>query len=112
MGGVEAGLGNLEAARAAYRESLELSRQLRESLGDTPQALRDLSVSLDNVGGVEADLGNLEAARAAAAECLELSRRLLVAYPDYPGFHKDLAWLESHWRDFLQGPKDDGERLQ
>ena len=47
VGDVERDLGNLEAARAAYRESLDLCRRLREAVGDTPQALRDLSVSLE-----------------------------------------------------------------
>ena len=39
VGNVERDLGDLGAARAAYRESLELRRQLR--------AARDLSVSLE-----------------------------------------------------------------
>ena len=37
---MERDLGDLEAARAAYRESLELRRQLRAALGEAPQALR------------------------------------------------------------------------
>ena len=73
VGRTERDLGNLEAARTAYRESLELRRRLREALGDTPQALRDLSVSLNNVGRIERDLGNLEAARTAYRESLELA---------------------------------------
>ena len=97
LGGVEADLGNLEPARAAYRESLELRRQLRDALGDTPQALRDLSVSLNKVGGVEADLGNLEPARAAYRESLELSRQLRDACPTVPQFQRDLAWIEARW---------------
>ena len=63
-GDVERDLGNLEAARTVYRESLDLCRRLRAAVGDTPQALRDLSLSLDNVGDIDRDLGNLEAARA------------------------------------------------
>ena len=68
---MERDLGDLGAARAAYRESLELRRQLLSALGDAPQALRDLSVSLNKVGDVERDLGDLEAARAAYRESLE-----------------------------------------
>ena len=34
----------------AYRESLDLCRQLRTALGDSPQVLRDLSVSLNKLG--------------------------------------------------------------
>ena len=57
--------GNLEAALNAYRDSLKLREQLRASLGDTPQTLRDLSVSLDNLGDAEGAIGNGAAALAA-----------------------------------------------
>ena len=70
---------------------------MRDALGDTPQALRDLSVSLNKVGGVEADLGNLEPARAAYRESLELSRQLRDACPTVPQFQRDLAWIEARW---------------
>ena len=95
----EGDLGNLEAARSTYRESLELRRRLREALGDTPQALRDLSISLDNVGQVEGDLGNLEAARSAYRESLELARRLARTFPDQPRYQQDLAWIEARIGD-------------
>ena len=45
-------------------KSLDLRRRVRETVGDTPQTLRDLSVSLERVGDIERALGNLEAARA------------------------------------------------
>jgi tetratricopeptide (TPR) repeat protein len=83
--------GNLEAARSAYRESLEIDRQLRTRFGDTPQALRDLSVSLNNVGRVERDLGNLEAARSAYRESLELRRQLRTSFGDTPQALRDLS---------------------
>jgi len=101
VGRVEGDLGNLEAARAAYRESLELRRRLREAVGDTPQALRDLSISLDNVGQVERDLGNLEAARAAYRESLEIARRLRHAFPDQPRYQQDLARLEARFKAIM-----------
>ncbi|MEI7869509.1 MAG: hypothetical protein WCI11_16595, partial [Candidatus Methylumidiphilus sp.] len=91
-----------EPARAAYRESLVLRRQLRDSLGDTPQALRDLSVSLNNVGKVEADLGNLEPARAAYRESLVLRRQLRQAFPDHAQLVRDLAWIEARWAEFIE----------
>ena len=91
LGDLAADLGDLEAARSAYGESLELRRRLRTSLGDTPQVLRDLSVSLDNVGGVAADLGDLEAARSAYGESLELRRRLRTSLGDTPQVLRDLS---------------------
>jgi hypothetical protein len=74
---------------------LELSRRLREAVGDAPQTLRDLSVSLNKVGGVDKALGRLEEARAAYAESLELSSRLAKNFPDVPQYRKDLATMEA-----------------
>ncbi len=68
--------GDLVAAHAIARQVLDLARALRQSLGDTPQMLRDLSVSLDNVGGLERVLGNPETARAAFQESFEIRQRL------------------------------------
>ncbi len=99
VGQTERDLGNLEAARTAYRESLELRRHLREALGDTPQALRDLSISLNNVGRTERDLGNLEAARTAYRESLDIARRLARSFPDQPQYRQDLAWIEAQAAD-------------
>ncbi len=58
-----AGAGDWPQAESAYRESLALSRQLVERLGGTPEALRDLSVSLDNVGQVARRKGDWRAGR-------------------------------------------------
>lgn len=111
VGGIEEALGKLEAARAAYREGLELARRLLEVLGGwTPPALRDLSVSLDNVGGIEETLGNLEAARGAYRGSLEGFRRLRVAYPKHPQFDRDMAFAEARSRP-VRGPRRPTPRL-
>ena len=47
VGQTERDSGRLDAALAAFRESLEICRRLRQTLGDTPQVLRDLSISLN-----------------------------------------------------------------
>jgi hypothetical protein len=44
-------------------------------LGDTPQALRDLSVSLNKVGNVERELGNLSEGLAAYRQSLGFLRQ-------------------------------------
>ena len=71
---VERDLGDLgRRARAAYRESLGAApANCARRSARRPQALRDLSVSLNKVGDVERDLGDLEAARAAYRESLEV----------------------------------------
>jgi tetratricopeptide (TPR) repeat protein len=71
------------------------ARRLREAVGDTPQALRDLSTALNNIGRVEGDLGDLEAARSAYRESLELCRRLREAVGDMPQALRDLSVLLS-----------------
>ena len=80
----------MDAAAQAYRESLELRRRRREQLGDTPQALRDHSVSLNNVGDVERDSGRLDAALQAYRESLEIRRRLREQIGDTPQTLRDL----------------------
>ncbi len=105
VGEVERDLGNLEAARTAYRESLESRRRLREAVGDTPQALRDLSISLDYVGEVERDLGDLEAARGIWRESLEIARRLSATFPDQPQLQQNLARIEARSKALLDGPQ-------
>ena len=66
----------LQGAAEAYAESLQISRKLLAQLGETPQGLRDLSISLNNVGGVARDLGQLEVAVAALEEASAVRARL------------------------------------
>ena len=42
---LEARAGNLDHATNAYRESLDIRRRILDTYGDTPEALRDLSIS-------------------------------------------------------------------
>jgi tetratricopeptide (TPR) repeat protein len=84
-------LGELERAAKAGHESLALSRQLRTTLGDTPQVLRDLSIALDNVGDVHRDLGELDRAAEAYRESLALRRQRLAALGETPTTLVDLA---------------------
>jgi hypothetical protein len=76
---------------AVYRESLELRRQLRASLGDTPQVLRDLSISLLRLGDVEGEVGEFSAAKAAYHESLELGRQLQASLGDTHLALRDLS---------------------
>ncbi|MEZ4409487.1 MAG: tetratricopeptide repeat protein [Polyangiales bacterium] len=69
---------DLDAAERAYAESLAIARRLLDAHGDSPQALRDLSVSLDNVGQVQQARGDLDAAERAFAESLATRRRLVA----------------------------------
>ena len=67
--------GAVDAAAPAARERERSARGLVESLG-TPEARRDLSVSLNNVGRVALARGEWDAAEAAYQESLGLARGL------------------------------------
>jgi hypothetical protein len=54
----------------AYTESLTLRRRIRTTYGDTPESLRDLSVSLEKVAGIQQLRGQLDEALAAYTESL------------------------------------------
>jgi tetratricopeptide (TPR) repeat protein len=83
---------DLREANRAYEEALSLSRQRRQSQGETPEALRDLSVSLDNVGDIRLARGELSAAAEAYEESLALSRQLREILGDIPQANQDLRY--------------------
>ncbi|HEX8439750.1 tetratricopeptide repeat protein [Archangium sp.] len=84
-------LGELASALAAYEESLALDRQFRAALGDAPEALHELSVSLNKVGDVQLRLGQLSVARAAYEESLNLRRQIRTALGDTPSVLHELS---------------------
>jgi tetratricopeptide (TPR) repeat protein len=68
-------LGDSAAAAVHYQQALDIFRRLAEQLG-TPQAQRDLSVSLDRLGDVTRDLGDPAAAATHHQQALDIDRRL------------------------------------
>ncbi|MCW5209629.1 hypothetical protein VU10_05520, partial [Desulfobulbus sp. US1] len=94
-------LGDFEAAQKAYQESLSIRRRIIERVGETPESLRDLSVSLYKAGQISTELGKKEEARKNFQEGLHIAEALAKALPDQidynelPGyFLKELATLE------------------
>ncbi|MEN9843831.1 MAG: hypothetical protein RLZZ612_1660 [Pseudomonadota bacterium] len=83
--------GQLEDALSAYRDAVDLARRVRKQVGDTPQALRDLAVSLDKIGNVELEAGRWDEARKVHQESLVLSRRLHELLGDTPETLRDLS---------------------
>jgi tetratricopeptide (TPR) repeat protein len=67
--------GSLDAADDVARRGLRLARTLAAELG-TPEARRDVSVSLDNVAGIELARGRHDAALTLYQESLRLARTL------------------------------------
>jgi hypothetical protein len=115
VGGVEMARGNLDAASAAYAESLRICRGLSDP--QQPQTLRDVSVSLDRVGGVEMARGNLDAASAAYGESLRICRGL--SDPQQPQTLRDVSislnnfgWVEEAREKHGEARKDFEESLR
>lgn len=75
LGDAESALGRLEAARDAYRESLEIFRRLHVSLGNLPQVLNDLRFMLKRLADAERNVGDIEAAALLEREAAELEAR-------------------------------------
>lgn len=90
LGDVSQELGRLEAAAGACEESLALRRQLRTALGDTPQVLSDLAISLNNVARIREDQGQVDVAIELWQEARRLLQRLAVVMDESPRFRADL----------------------
>ena len=71
---------DVAVASECLEESLALRRGLLDRYGETPESLRDLSISLGRVGDVRRVSGERSAATAAYEESLALRRRLLEGY--------------------------------
>jgi len=86
---VDSALNRFEEARSVYAESLE-SRRLIAATGETPQSLRDLSVSLNKAGDVNSALNCFEEARTAYAESLAIMTKLAKDFPMVEDYRKAL----------------------
>ena len=82
--------GEMDAAKAAYEESLTIDRGLAKMVGETPQTLGDLTISLIRVGGVYEALGKADFAKTAYDEALAIQRSL-VAIGESPQTLRDLS---------------------
>ena len=99
--------GAVDVAEPAARELERLARGLEELLG-TPEARRDLSVSLDNVGRVAEVRGEWGVAEAAYRESLEV-RRGLEELLGTPEARQDVSISEENLKRLSQKRADLGE---
>ncbi|MFH1465009.1 MAG: hypothetical protein ABIO70_11550 [Pseudomonadota bacterium] len=81
----------VEEAEVAGEEAVRLARVRRATLGDRPDVLRDLSVSLERLGDVQAAGQRHEQAERSFQESLELSRQLRATLGDRPDVLRELA---------------------
>ena len=70
---------------------LDFSRGQIERIGETPESLRDLSVSLDNAGDIARAFGELDDARRLYEESLEISRKIIERFGETPESLRDLS---------------------
>jgi tetratricopeptide (TPR) repeat protein len=94
--------GKLEAARAAFDESMAIGRRLAPQDPSNAGWQRELGAALSRVGDVLQAQGKLEAARAAFDEYLAISRRLAEQDPSNAGWQQNLAVANSKVGDVLQ----------
>ena len=99
--------GAVDVAEPAARELERLARGLEELLG-TPEARRDLSVSLNNVGRVAEVRGEWGVAEAAYRESLEV-RRGLEELLGTPEARQDVSTSEENLKRLSQKRADLGE---
>ncbi len=92
----------LREALQTAEEILDISRRILAAVGETPEALRDLSASLDNVGNTDLSLGKYEDARTAFAEGLEIGARLTEAFPRQVEYNS----LKRHFEERLRALGD------
>lgn len=93
----------LREALQTAEEVLAISRRILASVGETPEALRDLSVSLDNVGKTDLSLGQYEDARKVFTEGLEIGARLAEAFPQQVEYNSLKGHFEERLRELEDG---------
>ena len=80
-----------EMALDAATALVDVHRELLRRHPDTPESLRDLSISLNNVAGIQQRRGQLDEALDAYTESLTLRRRIRTTYGDTPESLRDLS---------------------
>ena len=83
--------GQLQLAWDIANSMVKLARDLNRIEGETPQSLRDLSVSLDKMGDVARERGELKDAQDYYAESLTLRRQLLQQLGETPQSLRDVS---------------------
>ena len=98
-------------ALACYQESLQVCRQIVAEFGETPESLRDLSVSLNRVGDVHRAQRQWQDALACYQESLQVRRQIVAEFGKTPESLRDLSvslnkvgdvWAaQRQWQDAL-----------
>ncbi len=79
--------GAYEQAATIAAEMVSIRRKIIERVGETPESLRDLSVSLYKLGKLSAETEKKEEARRLFQEGLRIAETLAEALPDQVDYH-------------------------
>ncbi|MEJ2065752.1 MAG: tetratricopeptide repeat protein, partial [Reinekea sp.] len=91
LSGLLVDISKLAEAEDLAKEGLQYFQELQQSLGDSPQVLRDLSVSLESLGDVQQSLGDLKAAEGSYQQSLTIRKQLQQSLGDSPQVLRDLS---------------------
>ncbi|MEM7807118.1 MAG: hypothetical protein AAF561_03305 [Planctomycetota bacterium] len=83
--------GERERGRRLFDASLSTDRRIVERFGETPEALRDVSVSLGKVGDVDLAEHGPGAARPSYVNMLEMDRRIVELFGETPEALRDVS---------------------
>ena len=107
-GNVAQAAGQLDAALASYRKSLEIAQRLAQQDPGNAQWQRDLSFSHNNIGGIQEAKGEADAALASYQKSLEIRQRLAQQDPGNAGWQIDVAVsMGTIAKIFIENPKGD-----
>ena len=83
-------LGNTDAARKAYQDSLAIAQTLTQLDPGNTQFQSDLSISHEKIGDLQLRLGNTDAARKAYQDSLAIRQTLTQLDPSNTEFQRDV----------------------
>jgi hypothetical protein len=85
--------GRLSSAAEVSGWAITAAIGVIQSQGETPEALRDLSISLGNLGTLEQAAGHAQTAKNLLQEGLDIAERLAAALPDHVDYRELPAWF-------------------
>jgi serine/threonine protein kinase/tetratricopeptide (TPR) repeat protein len=84
-------LGELDEAKRAQADALDIRKQLVAEFPSRPEFRQDLAISHNNLGTLLHVTGNLPEAETAFSKALVIQKRLVADFPSRPEFREDLA---------------------
>ena len=84
-------LGDLKEAEAAYRDALDIQKQLAADFPTRPDFRQQLARTYGNLGVLLSATGRLQEAEAAYRDALAIQKQLVAEFPTRPDFRQELT---------------------